>query len=369
MERISTHQFLMLGTAIALGATFFPVGTSMAGTAGRDGWMAVIPAFLFGVPFGLMIMTLAKRYPGKNLFEISEKILGKWLGKGFGILVFLTAAYFGGLLFGQSSDMYARSVLALTPRWIFIISELPLILMMINAGIEVLARFSEIVFPIITTAIVGTVLLSIPRFEPGELLPFLENGVKPMIYGVFEGIPWPMEFILILGGLIKFLPRTQHDIKRMRTQVWFIFLMAGLLDMLITIDEIWVFGPTETKRLVYGLLTIGKMIEISHTIAGVESIFIMIWMGAHLIKISALYFLAFWGVQSVFQIKRWIAHILVILILAGVAWTSIRGADLVNAVAYADHYIILPLAMVWIVLLWGVSTWKQKTKRQPSNGH
>lgn len=360
MERISTHQFLMLGTSVALGATFFPVGTVMAGSAGRDGWMAVVPAFLFGVPFGIMIMTLAERYPRKNLFEISEIILGKWIGKLFGILIFLTAAYFGGLLFGQSCDMYTRSILPLTPRWVFILSGLPLILMMVYAGIEVLARFSEIVFPIIATAIVGTVLLSIPRFEPGELLPFLENGVKPMLYGVLQGIPWPMEFILVLGGLIKFLPRNQQDIKRMRAQVWFVFLMAGLLDMLITLVEIWVFGPTETKRLIYGLLTLGKMIEISHTIAGVESIFIMVWMGAHLIKISALYFLAFWGVQSVFKIKRWVAHILVILILAGVAWTSIRGSDLVDAIAYADRYLILPLAMIWVVLLWGVSAWKQR---------
>ncbi|WP_425805837.1 endospore germination permease [Desulfitobacterium sp. Sab5] len=368
MERISTHQFLMLGTSVALGATFFPVGTVMAGSAGRDGWMAVVPAFLFGVPFGIMIMTLAERYPRKNLFEISEIILGKWIGKLFGILIFLTAAYFGGLLFGQSCDMYTRSILPLTPRWVFILSGLPLILMMVYAGIEVLARFSEIVFPIIVVALVGTALLSIPRFEPGELFPFLENGFKPLLYGAIQGIPWPMEFILILGGLIKFLPRNQKDIKHMRVQVWLIFFMAGLFDMIITLVEIWVFGPTETTRLTYGLLTLGKMIEIPHTIAGVESVFTIIWMGAHLIKISALYFLAFWGAQFVFKIKKWVAHILVIPIVAGIAWTSYRGVDLLNAITFADRYFILPLAMVWVVLLWGVSTWKQRIKRKSVNG-
>lgn len=361
MERISTHQFLMLGTSVALGATFFPVGTNMAGSAGRDGWMAVVPAFLFGIPFGIMIMTLAGRYPQKNLFEISEKILGKWIGKFFGILVSLDAAYFGGLLFGQGIDMYTRSILPVTPHWVFIISGLPLLIMMVYSGIEVLARFSEIVFPIIAVALVGTALLSIPRFEPGELFPFLENGLKPLLYGVIQGIPWPMEFILILGGLIKFLPRNQKDMKHMRVQVWFIFFMAGLFDMIITLVEIWVFGPTETTRLTYGLLTLGKMIEISHTIAGVESVFTTIWMGAHLIKISALYFLALWGIQSVFKINKWMAHISVIAILAGIAWTSHRGVDRINAVTYADRYLILPLAMVWVVLLWGVSTWKQRT--------
>lgn len=63
MERISTHQFLMLGAGVTLGTTFLPVGTVVTSLAGRDGWMAVIPAFLFGLPFGLMVLSLAERYP------------------------------------------------------------------------------------------------------------------------------------------------------------------------------------------------------------------------------------------------------------------------------------------------------------------
>lgn len=198
MEKISTHQFLMLSAGVALGATFFPVGTTMASTAGRDGWMAVVPAFpafLFGVPFGFMILTLAERYPQINLFEISERILGKGLGKILGIFVSLIAVYFGGLLFGQIIDMFSRSILSETPR----------------------------------------------------------------------------------------------------------------------------------------------------------------------------YFLAFWGVQSLFGFKRWVAHILIILTMIGVAWTSLRGIELVNAVDFADSYLILPSALVWVVLLWGVSTWKQRIKRQSLN--
>lgn len=73
MERISIQQFLMLGASVTLGTTFIPVGTVMAGLAGRDGWMAVIPAFLFGIPFGLMVITLSERYPQKNLLRSPKK--------------------------------------------------------------------------------------------------------------------------------------------------------------------------------------------------------------------------------------------------------------------------------------------------------
>ncbi|AHF05686.1 GerAB/ArcD/ProY family transporter [Desulfitobacterium metallireducens] len=368
MERISTHQFLMLGAGVTLGTTFLPVGTVVTSLAGRDGWMAVIPAFLFGLPFGLMVLSLAERYPQKNLIQITEQVLGKWIGKIFGILVCVIAAYFGGMIVGQGIDMFSRSILPVTPRWVFIFAGLPLILMMVYAGLEVLARFSEIVFPILVLALVGTALLSIPRFEPGELFPFLENGFKPVLYGVVEIIPWPMEFILFLGGLLEFLPTSQQEIKQMRIKLGYIFLLVGFIDMLITLVEIWVFGPTETARQTYGLLTLGKMIEISRTISGIESIFMMFWMGASIIKISAFYFLAWWGVQSVFKVKRWVAHALIIPIFMVVSWTSVRGADILIAIVQADRYLILPLALVWILLLWGVSTWKQRKQRQSSNG-
>lgn len=363
MERISAHQFLMLGAGVALGTSFFPVGTAMARVAGRDGWMAVMPGFLFGIPFGLMVLSLAEKYPRKNLIRISEQVLGKWLGKIFGIFEILIAIYFGGLLSRQGIDMFSRSIMPLMPFWAFLLSGFVLVFMMVNAGIEVLARFSEIVFPIVALALMGTALLSIPRLEQGELLPFLENGVKPVLFGVFEGIPWPMEFILFLGGLLEFLPQSQQEMKQIRVKVGYILLGVGLLDTMITLTEIWVFGPTEATRLTYGLLTLGKMIEISRTVSGVESIFTMIWMGASLIKISAFYFLALWGVQSVFGVKRWVAHIFIIPMFLGIPWALIRGADLPIAIAQADHYLILPFAMAWVILLWGVSVWKQRKRK------
>ncbi|HVJ50716.1 endospore germination permease [Desulfitobacterium sp.] len=360
MERISTHQFLMLGAGVTLGTTFFPVGMTVASSAGRDGWMAVIPAFLFGIPFSLMLLSLAEKYPQKNLIQITEQVLGKWMGKIFGILAILISIYFGGLLARQGVDMFSRSILPLIPFWAFLLSGFVLVLMLVNAGIEVMARFCEIVFPIVAVALIGTALLSIPRFEQGELLPFLENGFKPVLFGVIEIIPWPMEFVLFLGGLLKFLPQGQQEIRQMRAKVWHVLLFVGLLNMLITLVEIWVFGPTEATRLTYGLLTLGKMIEISQTVSGIESIFTVIWMGASLIKVSAFYFLGLWGVQTVFGLKRGVAHMFIIPIMSVIPWTLTRGADLQIAITQADRYLILPLALVWVILLWGVSWWRQR---------
>lgn len=360
MERISTHQFMMLGAGVALGTTFFPVGTLMAGFAGRDGWMVVLPGFLFGIPFGFMLLSLSGCYPGKNFLQITEKLLGKWASKIMGISAILISSYFGGLLSGQGIDMFSRSILPLMPRWAFLFTGFILVFMLVFVGIEVLARFSEIIFPIVALALMGTALLSYPRFEKGELFPFFENGVNPLFNALLQIIPWPMELILFMTGLLAFLPQNKQDIKQMKTQIWRIFLLIGFLDMLISLVEIWVFGPTEAARLTYGLLTLGKMIELSRTIAGIESIFTIIWMGALIIKITAFYFIAFWGVQTVFGVKPWSAHLIIIPIFLSVPWMLPRGSDLVVEIGLADSYLILPFTGAWVVLIWGVNWWKQR---------
>lgn len=368
MERISTTQFWTLGLAVTLGTTFFPVGTLAAFAAGRDGWMSVLPGFLVGIPFGLMVISLSQKYPKTNLFKISEQVLGKWLGKGLTLLAVIISAYFGGLLFGQVCDMFSRTILPEIPNQVFFVSIFFISFIMIYVGIEVFARFSEIVLPIVLLGVISTLVLAIPRFERGALLPFLENGIKPVLNGTMQIIPWPFEFILFLGGLIAFIPQGKQDIKLIRTQIWRIFVAVGILDTFVTLIEIWVFGPIGAARITYGILTLGKMVEITRTVTGIESIFMMIWFGSLIIKISALEFIVFWGIQSLIKMKRWIAQIITALCLLVVPLTCIRGSDLVVLVGNADRDLVLPFAMGWVTLIWGVSTWKQR-KKESLKGH
>jgi spore germination protein (amino acid permease) len=330
--------------------------------------MSVIPGFLAGIPFGLMVISLSQRYPKKNLIEISELVLGKWLGKGLGILVILVCGYFGGLLFGQVTDMFSRSILPEIPNWVFLGSVIFLSYLMVCVGIEVFARFSEVIFPIIFLGLIATIALAIPRFERGELLPLLENGIKPILSGTMQVIPWPFEFVLFLGGLIAFLPQGKQEMKLIRSQIWRIFIGIGFLNMLVTLAEIWVFGPIETARMTYGILTLGKMIEVSRTISGIESIFAMIWFGALIIKISSFQFIVFWGIQSLFKIKPWAVQIMAALIFLIVPVIFKRGSDLFVEIGLADRFLILPFTVGWVTLIWGVSSWKQREKASPK-GH
>lgn len=362
MERISPHQFMILGASVLMGTTFLPIASLVTGTGSQSGWMSVLPGFALGIPYGLMIISLFKQYPQKNLLQISEVLLGKWLGKTIGILYILVTGYFGGLILSQVGDIYGASIMPLTPVGMFYLGGALLTFYLVSSGIEVFARFAEIVFSLVVIALVLNIGLSILRIERGELLPILAEGIKPLIAASLDIAPFPMEYILFLAGLLTFLPKDKRELDKLKSGVWRAVFLVGLLNMSVVMIQIMVFGPEETVNLVYGILVLGKMVEISKTIAGVESLFLGAWFGALVIKVSAFLFTVIWGLETVFNLKGVKWNMAVVLAFLGIAYSFQRGPSLIAEITAADNYLILPFTSVWVLALWGISLWKKGGK-------
>ena len=358
MERISTHQFMTLGAAVLMGGTFLLIAAGVTVASGRDGWMTVLPGFAVGIPYGLMVLSLLVQYPRKNLLQISEILFGKWIGKIIGFIYILITGYYGGLLLAILGNMY-KSIMPLTPLWVFYLGGLLLALYLVGSGIEVFARFSEVIFPVIVIALVLNVVLVISKIEPGEFMPILSEGIKPLFFGVLKVMPFAMEYILFLAGISTFLPTGKHELGQLKTGVWRAVLLVGILNTLAALIQILVFGPSETIRLANGILVLGKVIEVSRTVAGVESLFLGVWLGAMVIKLSAFFFMVSWGIETVFNLKGLKWNFIVGAVFLGMAFGFTRGPHMLREASLAEGYLILPFASVWILTLWGVSRWKK----------
>ena len=359
MERISTHQFMILGAAVLMGGTFLLVGSNVTRVSGRDGWMVVLPAFAVAIPYALMVLSLSAQYPHENLLQISEKLFGKWIGKIIGFIYILISGYYGGLVLAMIGTIYEQSLMPLMPRWVFYLGGLLIVFYLVNSGIEVFARFSEVIFPIIVIALVLNVVLVIPQIEQGELLPILSEGLKPLYFGSLRVMAYTMAYILFLAGLLTFLPDGKQELDQLKTGVWRAVFLVGILDTLVALMGILVFGPVEIVRLQFGILELGKRVEITKTITGIESLFLGVWLGALVIKTSAFFFMTTWGLDTVFKLKGLKWRLAVSVIFLGIALGFMRSYSLKIALSNAELYLIFPFTIVWIPTLWGVSRWKK----------
>ena len=271
IERISTHQFMILSAGVLLGTVFYPIVQILAGVAGRDAWWSVLPGFLIAIPWGLMTLSFMKGYPGQNLMQISGKVFGKWVGKIIAVCYTLIAGYLASLLITLEVDTYKRMIFPLLPGSIVSALVLLLVIALAWAGIEVLARFSEFTVPLVFLALIITMIFSISKFEWDEFYPVLANGLKPVLIGAFKSVPYPMGYILFLAGVLPFLPAGEQ--ARLKSGLWRAVILVGMLLTLITLTEIMVFGPVEAARLNAGILSLGKMIDLTKTVSGIESFF------------------------------------------------------------------------------------------------
>lgn len=359
MERISSHQFMTLGAAVLMGTTFLPIASIVTAVSGRDSWMSVLPGLTVAIPYGLMVISFMEQYPGQNLLQISETLFGKWIGKIIGFLYILITGYFGGLLLGQVGNIYETSIMPRTPLGMFYLGGLLLVFLLAKSGVEVFARYSEVIFPLIVIALVLNLGLSIPRMEQGELMPILGEGIKPLFWGGLKVAPFSMEYVLFLAGILPFLPTGKQEFGHLKTGIWRVVFLVGFLNTSVVLMQILVFGPDETIRVVYGLLVLGKMVEVSRTVAGVESLFLGVWFGALVIKISAFFFTVTWGLETVFKLKGLIWNLAVGIVFMGIAISFERGPSLIAEIGVVDNYLIFPFASVWVLTLWVVSRWKR----------
>lgn len=363
MIRISTHQFLVLSAAVLLGTTFMVVATTAVGEAGRDGWIAVIPSFLLGIPFALMVLSFISKYPRKNFLEISEKVLGKWISRGFELVFSTISIYFGACLVSQYIDMINRTVLPLMPYPILVGGGIVLVLYLYYSGFEVLARFAEVVFPIIYLSLIVISILIIPRFEQGELFPILDNGIVPLLRAAYKLAPWPMEYILFLMIMLPFLPNKENDLKQIRKSLFIAFILVGLINTLVVVIQVMTFGPREATRMNYGLLVLANMVEVSRTISGVEAVFLLIWQGISLIKIVAFLFAGMAGLKAAFGLKSRKWGLVIGGFFAILPMYALRGSDSHVEIALLDQFVILPFTVLWVVLVWGGDRWKNRRKK------
>lgn len=361
MERISQHQFMIFSAAVLLGTTFYPIAQIVIGAAGRDAWWSVLPGYGVAIPFGFMVLSLSKKHPGLDLFQITDKLVGKWPTKGIVVVYSVITGYLGLLLLAQVRDTFRRSILPLVPSAMIVCGLMLLVIMLVWSGIEVFARFTEITFPLVAGGLLFTMLFSIPRFEWGEFLPIMADGIIPVVWGVLKLSPFAMEYVLVLGALLPHLPVGEE--KRLQQGIVRAVLVVGTLSAALTFTEIIVFGPEEAKRLNYGLLALGKMIEVSKTLSGIESIFMLIWMGAEITKVSAMFAVAVLGIR---QVTGWGKNIWlylgVALIYIAIALKKPGGTSLGLEIDKLDGYLILPFTGFWVMLLVGLE-WLQKKRK------
>jgi len=112
-EAISERQ------AIIIIIILFILGNSLllgsGNQAKQDAWIAVIIAIPFSIILALMFSRILSLYPGKDLFDIFQLVMGKFIGKILSILMIWFFFHDAALIFRVIGDFTNTLVFPDTP--------------------------------------------------------------------------------------------------------------------------------------------------------------------------------------------------------------------------------------------------------------
>lgn len=342
IEKISTWQATALLTINMIStAILFPPGF-VPQLAGRDAWISFALGGVCGFFIVFLVALLCSRYPGLNLLQIGEVILGRFAGKlvgsGFAFFFILTTA----VAVNEFSDFMITAFMPRTPLPVFIILMVLFSLYAVNLGLEVIGRVSEVVIFPITLFLALSMIFMVNRVEISFLLPVFEAGYLPVLRGSFIFLPWTAQ-AFVLGMLYPYLVRPSQALKigLLAVACVCLYMIAGAIFLE------GILGFRQTARVLYPLLTYVRLIKVGGFLERLDAIVILIWVAGQYINVSLFIFLSAFSLRQVFGLAEYRTFLLplgtVIVVLS--IFTFENSMELENFVKNAFSPFVLFFAL------------------------
>ncbi|MUT67479.1 endospore germination permease [Paenibacillus sp. NEAU-GSW1] len=322
--------------------------------AGVDFWMGPIIASVTGFGACAMMVYLHRLYPGQSLVQYADHLIGKAAGKTVSFVFLLVLVFQNGQQARQFSEMMSLAFLERTPPLVLSGTLLALSTITVRYGVEVIGRCAQLLMPILITLTSLLIAPLISDMEPENLLPFLENGIVPVMKSTIMMQVWfPM-----YAYMTFFLPFV-HNINQARkwgflSVLWSVLTFTGtMLVILFVLD-----GAVSLFRFPY--LIISRYLAIFGFFSRLDIIIMVFWIVDVFVRFIVLHYAAAIGLAQWFGASsyRHLAAPLAVLILVFSVWSYPSSVDFYSipmhvSTLYFCANIILPAFLFIVSLLRG----------------
>lgn len=361
---MANHKFglaeaIVLFAVSSLARVFTSAPSDLISFTGQAAWMAPIVGLFICLIQVYFLWMILKPYKDKNLIEITENVMGRYLGTAFNLIFVLTFLGVNMLYLRIFSEGLILSTLPQTP--IIIVGGVFIFCAVWAAylGIESLARSVKIIYPLIFGGILILMLSLIPSFELTNLFPILGKGGKEILIGGALSGSVVVEGLVAAIIINSFSSRKIFPIAISRAMILG-FLVLVLLEFVLLLVMHW----ASALELVLPFYSLSRLIYLGRIFQRVESIFLFIWLFIILIKVALLLYVTIVSLATTLKLKDYKPLILPIALITFML--SFIPADFSSTIYYSSEYLrkyfwIVGLGLPLIVLLTHFLKGRRKT--------
>lgn len=298
-EKISARQFGLLVVLFTIGSSILIIPASLAADAKQGAWFGAILGSLFGILLVWLYTAISQNFPESTFVQLTEKLLGRWLGKTVSLFFIVFVFILGSLILRNIGDFLTTQIMPETP--IQAIHVLFLIAVIIGArlGIETLARLVDLLFPWVALFFIILTVSLTPQMKLENIQPLFEGGIKPLVRSVLTMLSAPFMELIVFLMITPAINRSDKIKASFLTGT----LIGGMLLTLIVTLSILVLSAEITLRNLYPSYALAKMINIGDFIQRIEIIMAGIWFISIFFNLVLCFYASALGLAQVLNVQ------------------------------------------------------------------
>ncbi|MEN6313011.1 MAG: endospore germination permease [Clostridiaceae bacterium] len=253
--------------------------------AGTAGWIMTIYICLVTAIVYMALISLFKKFDGKDILDIAEYTGGKPLKIFTGLLITSVLFYSTTAVLREFSEDMKVVSLPSSPLSYIIIFFIIGVVAGSYLGIEAILRYHAIIVPIIATGYIFILLGAIPQMDLTNILPILGNGLNSIFMKGFFRISVFGELMIIF-----LLPPFLGSYKNVRSVGYIsiafssVFLISGSLTYILTYPY-----PSGLESFL-PIYQMARLINLGRFFQRIEALFVFIWAMAAFIYLTATFY-------------------------------------------------------------------------------
>lgn len=296
--KFGVQEAVSLLTITIVSKAFYTSPAMVMKVVGTAGWyMTMISALTATIAF-TPVYLLLKRFPGKNIMEAYDTVLGRVGGSVFSFLFFFIILVSAAANIREFTEVLIVYVYPLSPPSYIMILLSAIIAFAAFLGLESIARVSRLFAGILLSGLALLMVLSVKNYKFYRLFPILGYGFgKTLINGLLRSSAYGDIIIIAVFAC------SLQGISHVRKAGYNSLVFAGIIITSIIFTFTLSFPYYTGKEATAPMYLSATLIDFGPFFKRLESMFLFIWSISHVISSSALFYISLMIYSHIFNIE------------------------------------------------------------------
>ncbi len=357
--KISSSQlvFIVLGVILSSVQVIPP-----SGRVGRIAWLTNLIGVIEACGFALIFIALAKRFQGDTFVDIASKVWGTYLGKAVSGAYLLFLFHIGSLVIDDFATFLNTVFMPETPSVVLALGMAAVAAYTVRHGIEVIARCSQILVPMLVVNTALAFLLALPQFELANLQPLFDAPLSELALGAHRATAFPYLESLAFLMVFPFVSRQ----KQVGKSVIGSLIIGGVFLSFLSVRNYAISGIVNTINVYPSVMAIA-LIEVGEIVTRIEALVALNMLSVAFLAICVFMYTNVLGTAQLLELNSYRPLVIPTAVLMALV-STIHFENYIEAFVFANqtsllYHPIFEIIVPGLTLLVAAARGKRNTGR------